>query len=228
MGIALALSSVTFTVASPAYDENPSLSSSLDTSFSEDGTVDETPASDLSYDEPDADFADPAYLRSELESPSCGRNERRNRNDRCACIRGYSRNSRGVCREGDNSIGCPVNERYNANGRCVCERGFSRNRNGVCRSGDDNQRPRNERYNRNGNCVCKREYSRNRRGVCRSSEPAPQCNNFDAPCRKDKDCMQGGFNPCTKCGKEKGTRFYKRCYNEDDMRSDEQIAFLIE
>ena len=166
-----------------------------------------------------------------MESPSCGRNERRNRNGHCACIRGYSRNSRGVCREGDNSGGCPANERYNANGRCVCERGFSRNRRGVCRSGDNNQCPRNERYNRNGNCVCKRGYSRNRRGVCRSEpapSPQPQCNTFDEPCRNDRDCMQGGFNPCTKCGKYKGTRYYKRCYNEDNMRSDEQIAFLSE
>lgn len=240
--IALTLLSATSTIAaSPFYDgdENPAAPSSHDTSFSEDGTVYETSASDLSsYDGPaNADFAvdddiSTAMLRSELESTSCGQNERRNRNGRCACARGYSRNSRRVCRRGDNSGGCPANERYNANGRCVCGRGFSRNRRGDCRSGDTDQCPRNERHNRRGNCVCKRGYVRNSRGVCRSSVPAPsprpQCNTYDEPCRSDRDCMQGGFNPCTKCGKYKGTRYYKRCYNEDNMQSDEQIAFLSE
>mmetsp|Transcript_3281 Transcript_3281/g.7285 ORF Transcript_3281/g.7285 Transcript_3281/m.7285 type:complete len:205 (-) Transcript_3281:122-736(-) len=196
--IALTLSSAV--AASPPYDETTTtISSSHDTSsFSEDATGYDTAASDLSYDEPAAADFDVGDNPTELESSSCGRNERRNDNGRCVCARGYSRNSRGVCREGDNSGGCPANERYNANGRCVCERGFSRNS----------------------------------RGVCRGSAPAPsprsQCNSYDEPCRSDRDCMQGGFNPCTKCGKYKGTRYYKKCYSEDNMLGDEQIAFVSE
>jgi len=225
--IALTLSSAV--AASPPYDETTTtISSSHDTSFSEDATGYDTAASDLSYDEPAAADFDVGDNPTELESSSCGRNERRNDNGRCVCARGYSRNSRGVCREGDNSGGCPANERYNANGRCVCERGFSRNSRGVCRSGDVNQCPRNERYNANGRCVCERGFSRNSRGVCRGSAPRSQCNSYDEPCRSDRDCMQGGFNPCTKCGKYKGTRYYKKCYSEDNMLGDEQIAFVSE
>mmetsp|Transcript_3282 Transcript_3282/g.7289 ORF Transcript_3282/g.7289 Transcript_3282/m.7289 type:complete len:201 (-) Transcript_3282:122-724(-) len=192
--IALTLSSAV--AASPPYDETTTtISSSHDTSsFSEDATGYDTAASDLSYDEPAAADFDVGDNPTELESSSCGRNERRNDNGRCVCARGYSRNSRGVCREGDNSGGCPANERYNANGRCVCERGFSRNS----------------------------------RGVCRGSAPRSQCNSYDEPCRSDRDCMQGGFNPCTKCGKYKGTRYYKKCYSEDNMLGDEQIAFVSE
>ena len=46
--------------------------------------------------------------------------------------------------------------------------------------------------------------------------PQPQCNTHDEPCESDSDCMQGGFNPCTKCGKSRGTRYYKRCYGGDE------------
>jgi hypothetical protein len=46
--------------------------------------------------------------------------------------------------------------------------------------------------------------------------PQPQCNTLDEPCESDSDCMQGGFNPCTKCGKSRGTRYYKRCYGGDE------------
>jgi len=61
--------------------------------------------------------------------------------------------------------------------------------------------------------------------------PPPQCSTYDEPCEHDSDCAQGGFNPCTKCGKSRGTRYYKRCYNESEqegslefIQSDELVA----
>ncbi|EJK58490.1 hypothetical protein THAOC_21378 [Thalassiosira oceanica] len=52
----------------------------------------------------------------------------------------------------------------------------------------------------------------------------PQCNTYNEPCESDSDCMQGGFNPCTKCGKSRGTRHYKRCYGGDE--GGEESEFL--
>lgn len=46
---------------------------------------------------------------------------------------------------------------------------------------------------------------------------AGSCNLF---CKNNSDCelASGDWNPCTKCGKDQGTRYYQRCYNksEDD------------
>jgi len=49
--------------------------------------------------------------------------------------------------------------------------------------------------------------------------PAPselQCYNFGDECETDEDCMTGGFNPCTKCGKTHGTLYFHTCYGGDD------------
>jgi hypothetical protein len=35
-------------------------------------------------------------------------------------------------------------------------------------------------------------------------------------CKTDRDCRNGGFNPCGKCGKYAGTQMYQRCYQPDD------------
>ena len=53
--------------------------------------------------------------------------------------------------------------------------------------------------------------------------PPPQCNTYDEPCEHDSDCAPGGFNPCTKCGKSRGTRYYKRCYRNEQEESLEFI-----
>lgn len=54
--------------------------------------------------------------------------------------------------------------------------------------------------------------------------PPPQCNTYDEPCERDSDCAQGGFNPCTKCGKSRGTSYYKRCY--DGSEQEDSLEFI--
>eukprot|EP01083_Nonionella_stella_P195823 720969_1 len=46
------------------------------------------------------------------------------------------------------------------------------------------------------------------------SPTPPTCNALGDKCKKDSDCAQGGVNPCNKCGTDKGTRYYKKCYLE--------------
>jgi hypothetical protein len=41
------------------------------------------------------------------------------------------------------------------------------------------------------------------------------CSNW---CRSDRDCQNGGFNPCGKCGHYAGTIMYQRCYQPDQKR----------
>ena len=43
----------------------------------------------------------------------------------------------------------------------------------------------------------------------------PQCYNLGDECETDDDCMTGGFNPCNKCGKTRGTEYYQRCYSDE-------------
>jgi len=43
----------------------------------------------------------------------------------------------------------------------------------------------------------------------------PQCYNLGDKCETDDDCMTGGFNPCNKCGKNRGTEYYQRCYSDE-------------
>jgi len=43
----------------------------------------------------------------------------------------------------------------------------------------------------------------------------PQCYNLGDECETDNDCMTGGFNPCNKCGKTRGTDYYQRCYSDE-------------
>ncbi|EJK63700.1 hypothetical protein THAOC_15629 [Thalassiosira oceanica] len=54
--------------------------------------------------------------------------------------------------------------------------------------------------------------------------PPPQCNTYNEPCKRDSDCMQGGFNPCTKCGTQRGTRYYRRCFGEGN--ENEELEFV--
>merc|ERR1712078_219532 len=73
------------------------------------------------------------------------------------------------------------------------------------------------------------EYFRRCYGGIKRETPAPvpsppQCNTYDGPCERDSDCAQGGFNPCTKCGKSRGTRYYKRCY--DGSWQEDSLEFI--
>eukprot|EP01083_Nonionella_stella_P091846 256858_1 len=45
-------------------------------------------------------------------------------------------------------------------------------------------------------------------------DTSQQCNALGDKCKKDSDCDKGGFGPCNKCGTDKGTRYYKKCYLE--------------
>ncbi|KAL9179874.1 hypothetical protein ACHAXT_007844 [Thalassiosira profunda] len=48
--------------------------------------------------------------------------------------------------------------------------------------------------------------------------PFPRGGSCKKSCRNDKDCQNGGFNPCGKCGKGKGykgTKTHHRCYQPE-------------
>lgn len=74
---------------------------------------------------------------------------------------------------------------------------------------------KSSQYIRDCEADCDRQYGP-------SPTPAPvtpyspsQCYNLGEECNEDSDCLQGGFNPCNKCGTSHGTQYYKRCYHED-------------
>jgi hypothetical protein len=55
-----------------------------------------------------------------------------------------------------------------------------------------------------------------------SPTPAPSAHDYfplggscSNRCKHDRDCQNGGFNPCGKCGKYAGTVMYQRCYQPE-------------